>query len=71
MTESYVIEVAGFTAGIVVREPGQRRFSFHAAERRFGRFDGQSFAGPREAERVLRQRASAGRHASDIARLIE
>lgn len=53
MSESWIIEIAGLTAGIIVREPGERRFEFHASENRFARFNGQRFAGPREAERVL------------------
>jgi len=55
MPESYVIEVAGDAAGIVVREPGDRWFLFHAAQRRFGRLDGLVVSGPREAERALRK----------------
>ena len=55
MLESYIVEVAGHTAGIVVREPSERWFSFHAAQRRFGRFEGLTFTGPRDAERVLRR----------------
>jgi hypothetical protein len=53
MSESYVIELAGSAVGIVVREAQARRFTFHSATRRFNRYDGMSFAGPRDAERYL------------------
>ncbi|MDQ0394197.1 hypothetical protein [Labrys monachus] len=52
-SESYVIEIAGSAVGIVVREAQARRFAFHAASRRFGRYNGMTFAGPRDAERYL------------------
>lgn len=52
-SESYVIEISGAAIGIVVREPQARRFAFHAASRRFSRFDGMTFVGPRDAERYL------------------
>jgi hypothetical protein len=54
MSESWIIEIAGDTAGIVVREAGERWFAFHAAHSRFGRFNGLTFTNPREAERSLR-----------------
>jgi hypothetical protein len=51
--ESYVIEISGAAVGIVVRQAEARRFAFHAASRRFSRYDGMTFAGPRDAERFL------------------
>jgi len=53
MSESYIIEIAGAAVGIVVREAQYRRFTFHTASRRFHRYDGMAFAGPRDAERYL------------------
>jgi hypothetical protein len=52
-SESYIIEISGSAVGIVVREAQARRFAFHAASRRFGRYNGMTFAGPRDAERYL------------------
>jgi len=53
MSESYIIEISGAAVGIVVREAQARRFAFHAASRRFNRFNGMTFTGPRDAERYL------------------
>ncbi|MBV8564763.1 MAG: hypothetical protein JO366_20190 [Methylobacteriaceae bacterium] len=55
MSEAYIIEVAGHTAGIVVRDAGQRLFSFHAAKRVFGALEGLAVASPRDAERAVRR----------------
>jgi len=52
-SESYVIEISGTTVGIVVRQADARRFAFHAASRRFSRYNGMTFAGPRDAERFI------------------
>lgn len=52
-SESYVIEIAGAAVGIVVREAQARRFAFHSASRRFTRYEGMTFNGPRDAERYL------------------
>lgn len=59
MSESWIIEIGGDTAGIVVRQPGERWFAFHSANDRFGRFNGLTFTGPRDAERTLRAKTLA------------
>jgi len=67
MPESWIIEIGGDTAGIVVREAGERWFAFHAAHSRYGRFNGLTFTGPREAERSLRAQI-VKRHPAGTAR---
>jgi len=50
MSDTFIIEVASQTAGIVVRAPGG--FQFFAASHRFNRLEGQVFRTAREAERA-------------------
>jgi hypothetical protein len=50
MSDTYVIEVASKTAGIVVRGPDG--FSFFAASHRFNNLEGQLFRTARDAERA-------------------
>ena len=57
MSDTYIIEVASQTAGIVVREPGGYRF--FAATHRFNPLEGQLFRNAREAERAARLLANA------------
>lgn len=52
-SESYIIEISGAAVGIVVRQAEARRFAFHAASRRFNRYNGMMFSGPRDAERFI------------------
>jgi hypothetical protein len=52
-SESYVIELSGAAIGIVVREAEAKRFAFHTASRRFSRYNGMTFSGPRDAERFI------------------
>lgn len=55
-SHSYVIEVAGNTAGIVVRrEHGKPGYRFFAASRPFNRLEGALFRDPHEAERAARR----------------
>jgi len=63
MSESYIIEIAGAAVGIVVREAPSRRFTFHAASRRFHRYEGMAFTGPRDAERYLTAQVARRLHA--------
>lgn len=52
MSNAYVIEASGETAGIVVRE-GQR-FRFLSSSPRFWSVDGNYYPSPKEAERAAR-----------------
>ena len=58
MSDTYVIEVASQTAGIVVRNPDGYRF--FAATHRFNPLEGRLFRNAREAERAARILADAG-----------
>jgi hypothetical protein len=64
MAEAYVIETAGQTAGIVVREQGGDWFSFHAAKRLFAALEGLGFISPRDAETAVRELISRGQCAT-------
>jgi hypothetical protein len=55
MSDAYVVQVAGQTAGIVVRDRGSETFSFFAATHRFNALEGQQFNEPFAAERAARQ----------------
>jgi hypothetical protein len=55
MSDAYVVEVGGQTAGIVVRDSKAETFSFFAATRRFHPLEGREFAEPYAAERAARQ----------------
>ena len=58
MSDTYVIEVASQTAGIVVRNPDGYRFL--AATHRFNPLEGQLFRNAREAERAAQLLANGG-----------
>jgi hypothetical protein len=55
MSDAYVVEVGGQTAGIVVRDSKAETFSFFAATRRFHPLEGLEFSEPYAAERAARQ----------------
>ena len=55
MSDAYVVQVGGQTAGIVVRDTAAESFSFFAATHRFNALEGQQFAEPYAAERAARQ----------------
>jgi hypothetical protein len=55
MSDAYVVEVGGQTAGIVVRDNAAETFSFFAATRRFNALEGLQFTEPYAAERAARQ----------------
>ncbi len=61
-SESYIIEISGTAVGIVVREAQARRFAFHAASRRFSRYNGMTFVGPRDAERFISSQVAQRLH---------
>ena len=52
MSQAYVIEDRGRTAGIVARD--QSGFRFYASERAFYRLEGQFFRTTRDAEKAVR-----------------
>jgi hypothetical protein len=52
MSDAFVIEVADETAGIVVRQGGEKTFRFHASLPRYFPLDGKIFSAPRDAERA-------------------
>jgi hypothetical protein len=58
VSETYIIEVGGQAAGIVVRNPGG--FCFFAANPQFLALEGQLFRNAREAERAARRLAGGG-----------
>jgi hypothetical protein len=55
MSDAYVVEVGGQTAGIVVRDSKAETFSFFAATRRFHPLEGLEFSEPHAAERAARK----------------
>lgn len=60
MTDAYVIEVGGRTAGIVARDSQDHGFNFFSAARPFHIMEGQSFPDPLAAERMARAVAKHG-----------
>jgi hypothetical protein len=57
ISNAFVIEVGGETAGIVARDG--RGFRFYAATQAFDALDGRMFAAPGDAERAARRHANA------------
>jgi hypothetical protein len=57
MSDAYVIQISGFTAGIVTRETEGCGFNFFSAAPRFSAMDGQHFSDPLAAERAARKLA--------------
>lgn len=54
LSEGYMIDHRrGETAGIVVRQKGERGFRFHSANRAFHALDGHAFATPAAAQRAV------------------
>jgi hypothetical protein len=60
MSDAYIIQVSGSTAGIVTRDRYGRGFSFFAATPRFNIMEGRHFSDPSEAERAARKLAEHG-----------
>lgn len=60
MSDAYVIEVSGRTAGIVTRDARDVSFNFFAAAHPFNAMEGQRFPDPLAAERVARHLAKHG-----------
>jgi len=55
MSDAYIVQVGGHTAGIVVRDQQTETFSFFAATHRFNSLEGLQFVEPYAAERAARQ----------------
>jgi hypothetical protein len=55
MSDAYIVQVGGHTAGIVVRDHAAETFSFFAATHRFNALEGMQFAEPYAAQRAARQ----------------
>lgn len=60
MSDAYVVQVAGRTAGIIVRDHAAETFSFFAATHRFNALEGRQFNEPFAAERAARQLIASG-----------
>ncbi|HTV32061.1 MAG TPA: hypothetical protein VME69_03025 [Methylocella sp.] len=60
MTDAYVIEVSGRTAGIVARDSQDHGFNFFSAAPLFNIMEGQSFPDPVAAERMARALSKHG-----------
>jgi hypothetical protein len=60
MADAYVIEVSGYTAGIVARDHGGEAFTFFASNRAFEALEGKRFSAPaaaaQAARRLIKQR---------------
>jgi hypothetical protein len=54
MSEGYSIEVAEELVGVVVREQGERYFTFFTAVKAFNALDGHTFRSALDAERAAR-----------------
>jgi hypothetical protein len=55
MSDAYVIEIAGRTAGIVAREHGREAFTFFASDAAFYSLEGKKFTVPSAATRAARK----------------
>ncbi len=60
MFDSYVIQVAGLTAGIVTRDTLGCSYNFFSASPSFDVMEGRQYADPLEAERAARKVARHG-----------
>jgi hypothetical protein len=54
MSEGYSIEVAEELVGVVVREQGERYFTFFTAVKAFNALDGRTYRNALDAERAAR-----------------
>lgn len=55
MSDAYIVQVGGHTAGIVVRDRQAETFSFFAATHAFNALEGMQFPVPHAAERAARE----------------
>jgi hypothetical protein len=55
MSDVYIVQAGGHTAGIVVRDHKTETFSFFAATHKFNALEGLQFKEPHAAERAARQ----------------
>jgi len=59
MSDAYIVQVAGQTAGIVVRDRDEEAFNFFASMRAFDSLEGRQFAEPFAAELAVRRLMAA------------
>ena len=59
MSDAFVIEISGRTAGIVARDHGAQRFHFFAASHFFNALEKRAYRSPGEAERAAREHLAA------------
>ncbi len=59
MSDAYVVQVGGHTAGIIVRDHHAETFSFFAATNKFNALESLQFAAPHAAERAARHLIAA------------
>ena len=59
MSDAFVIEISGRTAGIVARDHAAQRFHFFAASHFFNAPEKRAFRSPGEAERAAREHLAA------------
>jgi hypothetical protein len=60
MTDAYVIQIAGRTAGIVARDHADQAFHFFASNHAYRPLEGVAFHEPHQAERAARQIHKSG-----------
>jgi hypothetical protein len=65
MSDAYIVQVGGHTAGIVVRDHKAETFSFFAATHRFNALEGLQFVEPYAAERAARQLIAGSKPTGD------
>ncbi len=63
MSDAYIVQVGGHTAGIVVRDHQAEAFSFFAAAHAFNVLEGVQFPAPHAAERAVRELIAKSRPA--------
>lgn len=65
MSDAYIVQVGGHTAGIVVRDHKAETFSFFAATHRFNALEGLQFVEPFAAERAARRLIAGSKPAEE------
>ncbi len=63
MSDAYIVQVGGDTAGIIVRDHRAETFSFFAATHKFNALEGLQFIEPYAAERAARLLVASPKHA--------
>jgi hypothetical protein len=66
MSDAYIVQVGGDTAGIVVRDNKAETFSFFAATHKFNALERRQFIEPYAAERAARQLIAESKSAGEV-----